>query len=158
MSPEQTGRMNRHLDYRTDYYSLGITFYQLLTGKLPFEAEDALEWVHCHISRQPTPVNKLNRMVPAALSAIVAKLIAKNSEDRYQSSYGLVRDLEICLEEFNKGFHDVDFELGNQTYLIIFKFHKSFLAVTRNLNDSKFILIMPLVARLNSVWYRVILV
>jgi predicted ATPase/class 3 adenylate cyclase/tRNA A-37 threonylcarbamoyl transferase component Bud32 len=112
MSPEQTGRMNRNLDYRTDYYSLGITFYQLLTGQLPFRAADALEWVHCHITRVPTPVNKMNRMVPAALSAIIAKLISKNAEDRYQSSYGLVNDLEKCRDEINKGYHDFDFELA----------------------------------------------
>lgn len=94
ISPEQTGRMNRDLDYRSDYYSLGITFFQLLTGQRPFSANDAIEWVHLHISRPPPTVISLNPNIPESLSKIVAKLISKNAEDRYQSSYGLVADLE----------------------------------------------------------------
>ena len=112
MSPEQTGRMNRDVDYRTDYYSLGITFYQMLTGQLPFTANDALEWVHCHISRQPVSANKINRTIPQVLSDIITKLISKNAEDRYQSSYGLAADLEKCSEEIRKGFYDFSFELA----------------------------------------------
>ncbi|MBS1737326.1 MAG: AAA family ATPase [Bacteroidetes bacterium] len=112
ISPEQTGRMNRDVDYRTDYYSLGITFYQMLTGRLPFNAEDALEWVHCHISRQAPPVNKVNRMIPNVLSDIVAKLISKNAEERYQSSYGIVADMEECRDRISKGFQDFSFELA----------------------------------------------
>ncbi|MBN9350312.1 MAG: AAA family ATPase [Chitinophagaceae bacterium] len=112
MSPEQTGRMNRDVDYRTDYYSLGITFYQMLTGQLPYMASDPLEWVHCHISRQAPPVNKVNRMIPDTLSDIVAKLISKNAEDRYQSSYGIATDLEECRDRINKGFHGIGFEIA----------------------------------------------
>ena len=89
MSPEQTGRMNRSIDTRSDLYSLGVTFYQMLTGVLPFDAADPLEWVHCHIARQPvTPADR--REVPKPLSAITMRLLAKNAEDRYQTAAGLV--------------------------------------------------------------------
>ncbi|NCD72472.1 AAA family ATPase [Mucilaginibacter agri] len=112
MSPEQTGRMNRDIDYRTDYYALGITFYQMLTGQFPFNANDALEWVHCHISKQPMPPNKLNKAIPEIVSDIILKLISKNAENRYQSSYGLVVDLEKCRDQLTEGLHDFSFELG----------------------------------------------
>lgn len=121
MSPEQTGRMNRDVDYRTDYYSLGITFYQMLTGQLPFTASDPLEWVHCHISKNALPVNKVNRIIPDVLSNIVAKLISKNAEDRYQSSYGLLADLEECKERIRKGFHDFSFELASSDVSPVFQ-------------------------------------
>ncbi|WP_448266636.1 AAA family ATPase [Nostoc sp. DSM 114159] len=97
ISPEQTGRMNRQIDYRTDFYSVGVTFYQLLTGKLPFQSEDAMELVHCHLAKTATLVHKINSAIPSVLSAIVSKLMAKNSEDRYQSALGLKYDLENCL-------------------------------------------------------------
>ncbi|HEY9608797.1 AAA family ATPase [Allocoleopsis sp.] len=97
MSPEQTGRMNRSLDYRTDFYSLGITFYELLTGRLPFETSDALELVHCHIAKVPMPPHQLNAEIPLAVSDIVMKLIAKTAEERYQSAWGIKYDLEQCL-------------------------------------------------------------
>ncbi|CAM4122698.1 AAA family ATPase [Gillisia limnaea] len=112
MSPEQTGRINRNIDYRTDYYSLGIVFYELLTGTLPFQGEDALEWVHNHISKQPKPPNALNPNIPAVLSKIVMKLLAKNAEDRYQSSFGIITDLEICKAKFSGGLFNFDLELG----------------------------------------------
>jgi len=96
ISPEQTGRMNRELDYRSDYYSLGVTFFELLTGRTPFAAGHALEWVHQHISQPPPSVHDLNSEVPEPLSAVVAKLISKNAEERYQSTPGLVADLEYC--------------------------------------------------------------
>ncbi|SEM32877.1 Predicted ATPase [Stigmatella aurantiaca] len=98
MSPEQTGRMNRGLDYRTDFYSLGITLYELLTGKRPFHGRDALEWFHAHMAQVPVPPLELNPEVPPALSAIVLKLLAKAAEDRYQSAEGLKADLERCRE------------------------------------------------------------
>lgn len=103
MSPEQTGRMNRAIDYRTDFYSLGVTLYQALTGVLPFEAHDPMEWVHCHIARTPEPPHARNAAVPEAVSAIVMKLLAKTAEERYQSAYGLRRDLEACLTRIRAG-------------------------------------------------------
>ncbi|MBW4491025.1 MAG: AAA family ATPase [Trichocoleus desertorum ATA4-8-CV12] len=99
ISPEQTGRMNRLLDYRTDFYSLGVTFYQLLTGQLPFPATDILELVHCHIAKQPVPPHELSAAIPKAISDIVLKLMAKNAEERYQSAGGITADLELCAQQ-----------------------------------------------------------
>ncbi len=99
MSPEQTGRMNRTLDYRTDFYSLGVTFYELLTGQLPFATDDALELVHCHIAKQPIRPHQLNPEIPKALSEIVMKLMAKTAQERYQSAWGVKADLEACLNQ-----------------------------------------------------------
>ena len=99
MSPEQTGRMNRSMDTRSDLYSLGVTLYQMLTGVLPFSAVDPLEWVHCHIARQPVgPADR--RAVPEPLSAIIMRLLAKNAEERYQTAAGLEADLRRCLSEW----------------------------------------------------------
>jgi serine/threonine protein kinase len=100
LSPEQTGRMNRLLDYRTDFYSLGITFYQLLTGQLPFATTDILELVHCHIAKQPVPPHELNATIPKSVSDIVMKLMAKNVEDRYQSAWGIKADLANLAAQF----------------------------------------------------------
>ncbi|HAA32013.1 MAG TPA: serine/threonine protein kinase, partial [Cyanobacteria bacterium UBA8553] len=99
MSPEQTGRMNRAIDYRTDFYSLGVTFYEMLTHTLPFNSNDPLEMVYCHIAQSPVPPHQINREIPPVLSSIVMKLMAKNAEDRYQSAAGLKADLEICLSQ-----------------------------------------------------------
>jgi predicted ATPase len=99
MSPEQTGRMNRTLDYRSDFYSLGITFYEMLTGELPFQSDDPLELVYCHIAKQATEIEEFNPEVPGAISLIVRKLMAKNAEDRYQTAKGLLADLEACHEQ-----------------------------------------------------------
>jgi PAS domain S-box-containing protein len=99
MAPEQTGRMNRSIDARSDLYSLGVTLYQVLTGHLPFDAADPLEWVHCHIARQPKPPGD-RAAVPEPLSGIVMKLLAKNAEERYQTASGLEADLRRCLAQW----------------------------------------------------------
>jgi predicted ATPase/signal transduction histidine kinase/ActR/RegA family two-component response regulator len=113
MAPEQTGRMNRSIDARSDLYSLGVTLYQMLTGTLPFAAADPLEWVHCHIARQPTPPAERAK-VPGALSAIVMKLLAKNAEERYQTASGLGRDLRRCLAQWEAHGRIDEFPLGAQ--------------------------------------------
>ncbi|OJH36274.1 trifunctional serine/threonine-protein kinase/ATP-binding protein/sensor histidine kinase [Cystobacter ferrugineus] len=113
MSPEQTGRMNRAVDYRTDFYSLGVTFYELLTGQRPFQGRDALEWFHAHMAQKPRPPHELNPRVPPALSAIVLKLLAKVAEERYQSAEGLQADLEHCREALGQGVQEA-FTLGTR--------------------------------------------
>lgn len=113
ISPEQTGRMNRSIDYRSDYYSLGIVFYEILTGRLPFYKEDALELIHCHIAQLPESIDKHNPKLSKTLAAIVHKLIAKQAEERYQSLAGLMADLEIYLsgKGDEKGFVPGNFDL-----------------------------------------------
>lgn len=114
LSPEQTGRMNRTMDYRTDYYSLGVTFYELLTGVLPFEASDAVELVHCHLAKTPVSPHVLNPAISAPLSGLVLKLMAKAPEDRYQSTDGIVHDLSLCERHFLAGGGVPEFEIGQQ--------------------------------------------
>ena len=112
MAPEQTGRMNRSIDSRSDLYSLGVTFYQMLTGSLPFAATDPMEWVHCHIARRPAPPDERIETVPAPLSRIVMKLLAKAAEDRYQTAAGLESDLKRCLAAWESERRIDDFPLG----------------------------------------------
>ena len=114
ISPEQTGRMNRGIAYRTDFYSLGVTFYELLTRQLPFQTDDPIELVHCHLAKQPIPVHQLNKSVPLVLSEIVSKLMGKNAEDRYQSAIGLKYDLETCLYQWQKSGEITSFKLGQR--------------------------------------------
>ena len=112
ISPEQTGRMNRAIDYRTDFYSLGVTFYQLLTGQLPFTSTDPLEVIHNHLAKQPRPPRELQPTVPLVLSQIIMKLMAKNAEDRYQSAHGLQADLTKCLQQWQSRGEIEAFPLG----------------------------------------------
>src|ERR1700752_1710627 len=112
MAPEQTGRMNRSIDGRTDLYSLGATLYQMLTGSLPFTAVEPIEWVHCHIARQPMAPGERVAKVPVPVSAIIMKLLAKTGEERYQTAAGLARDLRRCLTEWEAERRINDFPLG----------------------------------------------
>jgi serine/threonine protein kinase len=98
LAPEQTGRMNRSVDSRSDLYSLGVTLYEVLTGSLPFTASNSMEWVHCHIARQPLPPSERLKNVPGPVSAVIMKLLAKTAEERYQTAAGLESDLRRCLD------------------------------------------------------------
>ncbi|MFZ2633096.1 MAG: response regulator [Desulfosalsimonadaceae bacterium] len=101
ISPEQTGRMNRPVDYHTDFYSLGVTFYQMLTGRLPFESGDPMTLVHSHMAIHPEEPGRINPRIPRTISDIVMKLMEKNAEDRYQGAPGLIWDLQACLDGLN---------------------------------------------------------
>jgi PAS domain S-box-containing protein len=114
MAPEQSGRMNRSIDSRSDLYSLGVTFYQMLTGVLPFIASDPMEWVHCHIARQPVAPDQYLKEIPVPLSAIVMKLLAKTAEERYQTAAGVARDLRNCLKEWEAHRRIEPFQFGTR--------------------------------------------
>ena len=114
MSPEQTGQMNRPIDSRSDLYSLGVVLYQLLAGRLPFEAEDAVGWVHCHVARQPRPLEQVRPSLPRPLGDIVGKLLSKLPDHRYQSALGLRHDLERCQREWSERGAIGAFPLGER--------------------------------------------
>ncbi|MBU1195600.1 MAG: diguanylate cyclase [Proteobacteria bacterium] len=101
ISPEQTGRMNRSIDYRTDFYSLGVTLYELVAGRPLFIVNEPIEWFHCHIARQPDSLTQINPDIPGPVCDIIMKLLAKTAEDRYQSAQGIQADLQQCLDQLN---------------------------------------------------------
>src|SRR5208282_226755 len=112
MAPEQTGRMNRSIDSRSDLYSLGVTFYQMLTGTLPFTASDPVEWVHCHVARRPAPPAERLQNVPNVISQLVMKLLGKTPEERYQTAGGVEYDLQHCFAAWEAESRIDEFPLG----------------------------------------------
>ena len=120
ISPEQTGRMNRVVDHRSDLYSLGVTFYEMLSGAPPFESQDSLELVHAHMARNPRPLNEIKADLPPSLCAVVMKLLAKDAEDRYQSASGLGHDLDLVKQglSFTPGADDYSgrFQIPQKLY------------------------------------------
>ncbi|MEM7184735.1 MAG: serine/threonine-protein kinase PknK, partial [Spirochaetota bacterium] len=121
ISPEQTGRMNRVVDYRSDLYSLGVTFYEILTGFLPFQSQDSMELVHSHLAKTAKPMQEVDTNIPTPLSNIVERLMAKNAEERYQSAFGLKHDLEQCSKQLQEQGTITTFTLASQDHSGLFQ-------------------------------------
>jgi len=117
MAPEQTGRMNRTVDYRSDFYSLGVVFYEMLTGGLPFQSDDSLELMHCHIARKPKAPHDIDKNIPKMVSSVVMKLLSKNVEDRYNNAGSIKLDLEECLNQWRKNGNIKRFQLARKEYV-----------------------------------------
>ncbi|HTN86847.1 MAG TPA: AAA family ATPase, partial [Sorangium sp.] len=124
VSPEQTGRMNRGVDYRTDLYALGVILYQTLTGQRPFEALDPMELIHAHLALAPAPPSRVDPTIPEAVCGVVLKLLAKNAEDRYQSAEGLLADLERCREALRGTGTIEPFLAGQRDRQDLFRIHQ----------------------------------
>jgi histidine kinase len=120
ISPEQTGRMNRIVDYRSDFYSLGVTFYEMLSGREIVNSYDPLEIIHFHIAKTPLSLWEIDPNIPQAICRIIEKLLSKNAEDRYQSAYGLIADLQHCKKQFDSIGTVEDFSIGNYDFSIKF--------------------------------------
>ena len=121
MSPEQTGRMNRPIDYRTDLYSLGVTFYELFTGRLPFLEDDPLALIHAHIAVIPKEASKINKSLPNAVSQIISKLMAKDADERYQSAAGVKHDLQYCIDQLAETATIGFFKIASNDVSTVFK-------------------------------------
>ena len=115
MAPEQTGRINRAIDERSDLYALGITYYEMFGGRLPFEASSPAEWIHAHVAREPFPLHRCNPAVPPPLEAIINKLLSKVGDDRYQSAESLEGDLRRCMSTWAEGGAPPRFGLPRKT-------------------------------------------
>ncbi|HPU89523.1 MAG TPA: AAA family ATPase [Spirochaetota bacterium] len=135
MSPEQTGRMNRTIDHRTDLYSLGVTLYEMLTGEVPFRSADPMEVIHAHIAKKPVPPHEAGRPVPSAISAIVMKLLAKAAEERYQSAAAVAEDLGRCLEMLRSNGRIDDFAIAANDIAADFRFSYVFVGREKEIGE-----------------------
>jgi PAS domain S-box-containing protein len=135
ISPEQTGRINRAVDERSDLYSLGVVLYELMTGQLPFDSKEPLELIHHHIARVPTSPSEVSSGIPEVLSAIILKLLSKNAEDRYQSAAGVQADLEQCLQRLKPEDSIDDFPLGETDYSRRLRFPQKLYGRDRELKE-----------------------
>jgi diguanylate cyclase (GGDEF)-like protein len=135
ISPEQTGRINRPIDHRSDYYSLGMTYYQLLAGITPFQSADPMQWIHWHIAQEAEPPEKLNPTIPSTLSKIVMKLLSKVADERYASLAGLIHDLKRCWRQFQENGNIRQFEVSSKDISSKLQIPKTLYGRTANLNQ-----------------------